>query len=413
MSKNIKQIIKYLICISIVFLSLFIITNIFDITPKEKSNVTTSIISDNNEKYSIYVEYPRFHNDKINTIVTNKIYSYIKEFKKHNDNNKVLDITYELYYFKDYLNITFHIENTLSKIKNQNILIDLTKDETTYITNIYDKDYLSNTINNHVQEKYSNKIYSEIKNSTINNFTYIISDNKIDVYFNNIKIDNNEEIPYITIDIETQASYHINDNSNKKFMAFTYDDGPSEYTSKLLKILENNNSSATFFMLGNRMKNYEELIRKIHSSNSEIGSHTYSHKDLTSISKDEINNELNSTNIIYNALTGQNLKYLRPPYNKYDENTLNQNYHIISWNIDTKDWLLKDSAKIYNSVISQACDGCIVIMHDIYPETIEATEKLIPKLKEMGYEITSISKLAQIKNYNFEDKTITTKISDD
>ena len=152
---------------------------------------------------------------------------------------------------------------------------------------------------------------------------------------------------------------------------------------------------------------------RIYNSNSEIGSHSYSHKDLANISQTELNEELNSTNIIFNAITKDNLKYLRPPYNSYNDNLLNQGYKIISWNIDPKDWLLKDSDKIYNNVISSSCDGCIVIMHDIYEETIEATKKLIPKLNEMGYEVVSISKLAEIKNYNFETNEVTTIIRSD
>lgn len=406
---------KFISYISAMFLVLFIVTNLLG-TGKRINNeiVEKSVISDSNEKYTIYVEYPRFHNDKINTIITNKIYSYIKEFRTIEQTNKVLDITYDLYYFDDYVNITFHIENTQSKIKNQNLLINLEKDKLDYITNIYDSAYLTSTINDLTYYKYSNEIYEEVKASTINNFTYILSDEKIDIYFNNINLDKLDYVPYVTIEIETPVVSDIEyDSSNKKYIAFTYDDGPSKYTQELVKTLELNNSSATFFMLGNRMKNFEELVKKIHGSNNEIASHSYSHKDLTSISKEELDEELNSTNIIFNAITGSNIKYLRPPYNYYNEDVINSNYEIISWNIDPKDWLLKDSTKIYNSVITSACDGCIVVMHDIYEETLEATKKLLPKLNEMGYEVVSISKLAEIKNYDFKSEEITTMIKSD
>ena len=88
------------------------------------------------------------------------------------------------------------------------------------------------------------------------------------------------------------------------------------------------------------------------------------------------------------------------------------NYEIILWNIDTKDWLVKDSKKIYNDVISSACDGCIVLMHDIYKDSIEATKMLLPKLDEMGYEVVSISKLADIKGYDFSVDDVTNFIRD-
>lgn len=405
--------VKYFTYIFALFLALFIITNIFG-TGKVNNQeyVSTSIIEDNSEKHSIYVEYPRFDNDDINSIIMNKVYSYIKEFKKDENLNKVLDISYVLYYINDeYVNVTFHIENTQSIIKNQNLLIDLNEKKLVYINSLYDTDYLINEINDLVNDKYTTKIFEEVKNSSVNNFTYLIDDDKVDVYFNNINLDDLDEVPFVSIVFnENNFSQVDSDINEKKYIAFTYDDGPSKYTQELLKLLENNDSSATFFMLGNRMKNYEELVKKIKKSNSEIGSHSYSHKDLTSLNDEELNDELNSTNIIYNAITGENLIYLRPPYNYYNDKVINSGYEVITWNIDTKDWLLKDSTKIYNSVISKACDGCIVLMHDIYEESLDATKKLLPKLKEMGYEVVSVSKLAEIKNYDFKQEEVTSSI---
>ena len=408
-----NSLVKYFIYIFALFLALFIVTNVFGTGQvKNEEYVSTSTIEDSNENYSIYVEYPRFDNDDINSIIMNKVYSYIKEFKNIEVNNKVLDITYELYYLNnEFVNITFHIENTQSIIKNQNILIDLNEKKLVYINSLYDTDYLINEINNLVLQKYSDDIYNQVLKSTVNNFTYLIDDDRIHIYFNNLDLSKLDEVPFVTIDFNDNVFSQIDNNkTGQKYIAFTYDDGPSKYTQELLKILENNNSSATFFMLGNRMKNYEELVKKIKKSNSEIGNHSYSHKDLTSLNKLELENELNSTNIIYNAITGENLKYLRPPYNYYNDNIINSGYEIVTWNIDTKDWLLKDSDKIYNNVISKACDGCIVLMHDIYDETIEATRKLLPKLNEMGYEIVSVSKLAEIKSYNFESDDVTSFI---
>ena len=80
--------------------------------------------------------------------------------------------------------------------------------------------------------------------------------------------------------------------------------------------------------------------------------------------------ELNSTNIIYNEITNDYLKYLRPPYNNYNNDVLNEGYEIVTWNIDTNDWLNRNTDEIYNNVIENACDGCIVLMHDIYEESI-------------------------------------------
>ena len=135
--------------------------------------------------------------------------------------------------------------------------------------------------------------------------------------------------------------------------------------------------------------------------------------EIQQIDIEELNNEINSTNIIYNEITNDTLKYLRPPYNNYNVGAINNNLEIVTWNIDTNDWLNRNSDEIYNNVITNACDGCIVLMHDIYQESIEATKMLIPKLHEMGYEIVSISDLARIKNYDFTSEEVTSDMKSD
>lgn len=397
MKKNIF--IKYIISMLIVFLVFFVISKLFiKDSENTEDEITMSNIYYSNNDTNIYVEYPRFKSDKINAIITNIIYSYVKEFKSSDVESKALDVSYNIYKIKEYVNITFNIQNTLNNIKNKNILIDTSKEELAYITNIYDKDYLKNEINDLVYYKYSQEIYDTIKDENINNFTYIIDDDKIDIYFNNLNFNLIDYIPYVTI--KTNTDEEVSYTSGNKFIAFTFDDGPSEYTNDLLKTLEANNASATFFMIGNRMRAYKDTVLNIYNSNSEIGSHSYSHKNLTEIDEKELEIELNTPELIYNEITSDNITLLRPPYGKYNDLLLNSNYNIVLWNIDPKDWLLRDSKKIYNNVISNACDGCIVIFHDIYPETIDAIKMILPKLTEMNYSVVNISKLMEIKTYD-------------
>lgn len=397
----IKSTAEYISYMTLVFALLFIVVSYFHKEDDEVETTVTnsSIIEFSDELTSIHVEYPKFKDVEMNKIITSIIYTYVKNFKM-NEVEKKLDIYYKLYYVNNYLNITFEINNSLDKVKNKNILINLDDKKLTYITSLFDEDYLKNEINDLVYYKYSSDIYDKIKNETVNNFTYIISDDVVDVYFNNIEFNDIDYIPFVSIVINSNTSHNDNYVEGQKYIAFTYDDGPGEYTRDLLKTLEVNKSSATFFMIGNRMKKYESVVKDISNSNSEIGSHTYSHKNLAEITKEEIYKEINSSNILFNELTGKNIELLRPPYGKINSNINDYNLKIILWNIDTKDWLVKDSNKIYNSVISNACDGCIVLMHDIYPETVEATKKIIPKLNEMGYEVVSVSKLLKVKNQN-------------
>ena len=401
-----NSIIKFIIYILLIFLIFWCIVQLFYKENEVIDNtVTTSTIDYNDENTSIHVEYPRYKNDELNKSITNVIYSYIRDFKLNSD-KKVLDVTYELYNFKDYANITFHIENNLSNIKNRNILLNIKENRLESITSVYDEDYLKDEINYLVFYKYSSEIYNKIKDEDINEFTYIIDDNKMVVYFNNIIFDNIDYIPFVTIYYESEVSYQEDELIGDKYIAFTYDDGPSIYTEDLLKILEASHSSATFFMLGNRMKLNKDIVSKIYSSNSEIGSHSYAHKDLTNLSNKELIEDLNSTQIIYNEITHDNITLLRPPYGRYNNMLLNEDYKIILWSIDPKDWLVKNDKTIYNNVVKNACDGCIVLLHDIYPETLEATKRLIPALNEKGYNIVSVSKLMEIKEYTYNNKPI-------
>lgn len=395
---------KYIIYMSCVFLVLLVVVNLMNVNEiKNEDDAVSSSIVYNDDNNDINVIYPRFNNDDINNIITSYIYTYVKKFRLNSGSNKVLNIKYDLYYFNDYVNVVFNIDNSLSNIKYKNILLDFKNEKLAYISNLYEKDYLINEINSLINLKYSSDIYDKIKNSNVDNHTYIINDNKIDVYFNDIDFGTLSYIPMVSI-ISDNNSETVNkddnlDNSDKKFIAFTFDDGPGKYTSELIDTLELNNSSATFFMLGNKMKYNTDIVKKVYNSNSEIGTHTYSHKRLTSLSNDEIYNEINSSEIIFNDITGDHLKYLRPPYGSYNDHIKGLGYNIILWNIDPKDWLTRDSKKIYNSVLNNACDGCIVLMHDIYPETIEAVKMLIPTLNEMNYEVVSISNLIYNKNH--------------
>lgn len=395
---------KYIIYMSCVFLVLLVVVNLMNVNEiKNEEDAVSSSIVYNDDNNDINVIYPRFNNDDINNIITSYIYTYVKKFRLNSGSNKVLNIRYDLYYFNDYVNVVFNIDNSLSNIKYKNILLDFKNEKLAYISNLYEKDYLINEINSLINLKYSSDIYDKIKNSNVDNHTYIIDDNKIDVYFNDIDFGTLSYIPMVSIisdnNSETVSKDDNLDNSDKKFIAFTFDDGPGKYTSELIDTLELNNSSATFFMLGNRMKYNTDIVKKVYNSNSEIGTHTYSHKRLTSLSNDEIYNEINSSEIIFNDITGDHLKYLRPPYGSYNDHIKGLGYNIILWNIDPKDWLTHDSKKIYNSVLNNACDGCIVLMHDIYPETIEAVKMLIPALNEMNYEVVNISNLIYNKNY--------------
>lgn len=183
---------------------------------------------------------------------------------------------------------------------------------------------------------------------------------------------------------------------DKPMIALTFDDGPSKYTPEILETLKNNNSSATFFVLGQEADKYKDTIKLIMEEGSEVGNHTYNHKDLTKLSDEEISDQIHKTEDLIYITSGNVSSLVRPPYGASDAK-LNEKISrpIIKWSVDTRDWQSRDAQKIIDHVLSHAKDGEIVLMHDIYKSTAEASKTFIPRLIEMGYQLVTISEMAE------------------
>ncbi len=227
---------RFFIYITIVLISLFVIVNVIYTEPlKIKSSLINSTINYEDENSKINVNYPRFKNDKIDKIITDYIFNYVKNFKSSKEINKTLEINYELYYKDNYLNIVFNINSSIDKIKYKNIIINMQTKEIAYISNLFDKDYIENNINELVYYKYCNDIFNIVKESNVNNHTYVLDDDKIIVYFYDIHFENIEYIPVIQINLNENVFDEISDDfAYDKYIAFTFDVGPCAYTNDLI-----------------------------------------------------------------------------------------------------------------------------------------------------------------------------------
>ena len=212
----------------------------------------------------------------------------------------------------------------------------------------------------------------------------------------------------LEIEKNTKSVY---EEENKKLVALTFDDGPSEYSLEILDCLLENKSKATFFELGYRMKNKKEITKELYDSGMEIGNHTYSHKYLTRLNDKEALEEINSVSILFNEITGDNIKLLRAPYGSVNSTVRNLSpFPIISWNIDTKDWLYKDPDKSLPIILEHVSDGDIILMHDIHEPTIELVKRIVPELIGRGYELVTVSEMAKLKNKQLENGVVYRKI---
>lgn len=182
-----------------------------------------------------------------------------------------------------------------------------------------------------------------------------------------------------------------------KYIAFTFDDGPGEYTDTLLDALEKYNCKATFFVLGARASSYEKQLKRAYDAGMEIGSHTYSHQNLKAISKSKIKQEINKAKKAIKKVTGANPTLLRPPYGNYNKTVSKYaGVPMIYWDVDTLDWKYKKTSYVSKTILKQCGKNDIVLLHDIHKTSVDGFIKALPKLRKKGYELVTVSELYAI-----------------
>lgn len=192
--------------------------------------------------------------------------------------------------------------------------------------------------------------------------------------------------------------------TDQKKIALTFDDGPDQNsTSEILDLLEQYGAKATFFVVGNKVKNNPELLRREYNEGHEIGNHTYKHLHMNrQVSLDAIQEEIEQTGNEIMNITGQYPTLFRPPGGVYTENSVQLvkqlGYKTIlwSWHQDTNDWRHPGTQKIINKVLTNARNGDIVLMHDFNPgtkQTVNALKIILPALIERGFELVTVSEL--------------------
>ena len=187
----------------------------------------------------------------------------------------------------------------------------------------------------------------------------------------------------------------------RPMVALTFDDGPHpKNTPRILETLKTYDGASTFFMVGTNVERYPDVVLQVAENGSEIASHTYNHPNLTRLSADSLNVQLNRVSELVNDLTHQQIQIqtLRPPYGAVNEQVKKASpTPLILWSLDTLDWKTRSAEKTVDLVLSQVEDGDIILMHDIHAESADAAETLIPKLTEMGFQLVTVQELMEAK----------------
>jgi peptidoglycan/xylan/chitin deacetylase (PgdA/CDA1 family) len=177
-------------------------------------------------------------------------------------------------------------------------------------------------------------------------------------------------------------------------MALTLDDGPSGLTDGILDTLRDHHASATFFMLGRNARNRPDTVRRVSAEGHQIGNHTWSHTDLTTLPDDGIAAELQSTADLLRSLSGQPVSIFRPPYGALNDRVLSvAGIPAILWSVDTRDWDGPADADLLAYSVSAPRVGTIMLMHDIQADTARVMPQLLDGLLDRGFSLVTLSHL--------------------
>ncbi len=381
-----------------------------------EKNVESYISSD---KALVSINYPvtniNILDDKISAYVNQTYYN----FKKMKST------------IKPELNISYTYKEINSEIVNVSIKTEIITDKTinkiktfTYNKNndkfltmedlVGDLEGFDYEIKKELLEKYQDADMEYLSNISYDYFT--IDDDNLTLYFNPTEIKSKyEELIYLDIPLDSLKllinidEFEENDtylsikkrniSLDDKVVALTFDDGPSKYTEKILDVLKKYDACGTFFLIGNKVDFYRDVLKRMINEGSEIGNHSYDHKLLTRLSKKQFEEEINKTQDAIKKATGFTPLLFRPTYGGYTD--LLKSYtdlKFVLWDVDSRDWQVKTKSKILQNVLPNVKSGSIILMHDNHEYSLNALNDIISNLKKQGYKFVTVSELLELKN---------------
>ena len=191
----------------------------------------------------------------------------------------------------------------------------------------------------------------------------------------------------------------------EKLIALTFDDGPHAVcTPRLLEGLARRGVHATFFLIGRQAADQPELVQQMDLAGHQIGLHTYDHVLLTSLTPAEVTGQMERSRQALSALLGHEDFFVRPPYGITNAAVRARiSAPLILWSIDPKDWEVQDASRIVRCVTSQAKDGDIILLHDIFPTSVDAALEIVDVLQGEGFRFVTVEQLFALRGIQPEN----------
>lgn len=197
---------------------------------------------------------------------------------------------------------------------------------------------------------------------------------------------------------------------SKPMVAITFDDGPyPETTTPMIDAFEQNYAKCTFFILGDNASYYPDTVKREYDLGLEVGTHTKSHKQLTTLGEDTLKKEISTSIESIKKATGVAPVLMRPPYGSVNKTVLKavgaQGLCCVNWSLDTEDWKTKNADATYKMVMT-ATDGDVILLHDIHEYNVDAVKRFVPDLIAKGYQLVTVSEMYKARGETLDPGTL-------
>jgi peptidoglycan/xylan/chitin deacetylase (PgdA/CDA1 family) len=180
----------------------------------------------------------------------------------------------------------------------------------------------------------------------------------------------------------------------KGYVALTFDDGPGQYTKKIVDLLVANNIKATFFFVGNMVQGNGDLVKYAADNGMSVQSHSWSHPVFSNLSESGQSSEVTKTVNLIESYSGTTVTLLRPPYGSMSHWLRNHlaplNLQIMLWNRDPRDWAADSSDEIVQAFKKENPSGGVYVMHE-KPLTYKALPRIIEYLQNKGLKFAVVN----------------------
>jgi peptidoglycan/xylan/chitin deacetylase (PgdA/CDA1 family) len=186
----------------------------------------------------------------------------------------------------------------------------------------------------------------------------------------------------------------------ERVIALTFDDGPKPgLTEPLLEMLTNARVPATFFVIGKHVMEYPELTRRITDAGMEIANHSYTHRNLTTLTSEQVAQEMLQTQAAIMSVTGKMPRFMRPPGGNWNSAVAQvvQKWGLTPcmWTVDVYGSEVLGAQQVANAVLREVRPGSIILMHNGKVSTLQALPTILRELKARGYSFTTVEALAR------------------